>query len=99
MIVVVTENAPARLRGRLSLWLSEVRAGTFVGAYGKRQRERIWQDVTAMIGKGSAVMAWSTTTTESGFDFLVTGDDRRTPVRVDGFALVHFAAQREEEPA
>ncbi len=98
MIVVVTENAPARLRGRLSLWLAEVRAGTFVGAYGKRQRERIWQDVTAMIGKGSAVMAWSTTATESGFDFLVTGDDRRTPVRVDGFALVHFAAQRETEP-
>lgn len=99
MIVVVTENAPARLRGRLSLWLSEVRAGTFVGAYGKRQRERIWNDVTAMIGKGSAVMAWSTTATESGFDFLVLGDDRRTPVQIDGFALVHFAAQREEKPA
>ena len=91
MIVVVTENAPRRLRGRLTLWLSEVRAGTFVGAYGRRQRERMWSDIVAMIGKGSAVMAWSTTATESGFDFLVTGDDRRTPVLVDGFTLVRFA--------
>ena len=91
MIVVVLENAPARLRGRLSLWMSEIRAGTFVGAYGRRQRDRIWSDITALIGRGSAVMAWSTTATESGFDFLVTGDDRRTPVRVDGFALVRFA--------
>lgn len=96
MIVVVTENAPTRLRGRLSLWLSEIRAGTFVGAYGKRQRQRLWDDITAMIGAGSAVMAWSTSATESGFDFLVVGDDRRTPVIVDGFTLVHFAAQRED---
>lgn len=25
--------------------------------------------------------------------------DRRTPVKIDGFALVHFAAQREETSA
>lgn len=49
-----------------------------------------------MIGTGSAVMAWSTTATESGFDFMVVGDDRRTPVTIDGFTLVHFAAQRDE---
>ena len=27
MMVIVVENAPPRLRGRLSLWLAEVRAG------------------------------------------------------------------------
>jgi len=99
MIVIVLENAPPRLRGRLSLWLTEIRAGTFVGTYGRRQRERFWSDITALIGrKGSAVMAWSTTATESGYDFLVTGDDRRVPVLLDGFALVRFAP-REEAPA
>lgn len=90
MIVIVLENAPPRLRGRLSLWLSEIRAGTFVGHYGRRQRERFWAEITAMIGRGSAVMAWSTSATESGFDFLVTGEDRRLPVTLDGFALVRF---------
>lgn len=88
MIVIVTENAPPKLRGRLSLWLSEIRAGTYVGAYGRRERDRLWADVLALIERGSAVMAWSTTASESGFAFLTAGDDRRTPVMLDGFALV-----------
>jgi CRISPR-associated protein Cas2 len=99
MIVVVCENAPPRLRGRLSLKLAEIRAGTFVGQYGRRERERLWSDIEALIGaKGSAVMAWSTSATESGFDFKVIGDDRRTPVRVDGFALVRFAHKEAAAP-
>lgn len=98
MITVVLENAPARLRGRLSLTLHEIRAGVFVGNYGRRQRERIWADVAALIGKGSAVMAWSTTANESGFDFVAIGADRRTPVRIDGFTLVRFA-NREKDAA
>lgn len=89
MLVIVLENAPPRLRGRLSLWLTEIRAGTFVGAYGRRHRERIWSDVKAMIGSGSAVMAWSAPT-ESGFSFDGIGQDRRDCVLVDGFALVNF---------
>jgi hypothetical protein len=31
MLVIVVENAPPRLRGRLGLWLVEVRAGVYVG--------------------------------------------------------------------
>ncbi|WP_440271844.1 type I-E CRISPR-associated endoribonuclease Cas2e, partial [Escherichia coli] len=29
MLVVVTENVPPRLRGRLAIWLLEVRAGVY----------------------------------------------------------------------
>lgn len=36
MIVVVTENVPPRLRGRLAIWLLEVRAGVYVGDTSKR---------------------------------------------------------------
>lgn len=89
MIVIVCENAPARLRGRLSLWLAEVRAGVFVGAYGKRMRERLWAETQALIGDGSAVIAWSAPA-ESGFAFESTGRDRRVCVEIDGFALVRF---------
>ena len=31
MLVIVVENAPPRLRGRLAVWLLEVRAGVYVG--------------------------------------------------------------------
>lgn len=42
MLVIVLENAPPRLRGRLAIWLLEIRAGVYVGNYSRRLREHIW---------------------------------------------------------
>lgn len=88
-MVIVVENAPPRLRGRLSLWLAEIRAGTYVGVYSARNRERIWNETTAMIGDGSACIAWSAPT-DSGFAFDAIGPNRREPVDFDGLTLVKF---------
>lgn len=90
MMVIVVENAPPRLRGRLSLWLAEIRAGTYVGVYNRRVRERIWEEVKLMIGDGNAVIAWSAQT-DSGFAFEAVGVNRREPVDFDGLTLVSFA--------
>lgn len=89
MLVIVLENAPPRLRGRLAVWLVEVRAGVYVGDLSKRVREMIWAQVEDGIEEGNAVMAWSTNT-ESGFDFLTVGTNRRLPVEFDGLKLVAF---------
>jgi len=89
MMVIVVENAPPRLRGRLSLWLAEIRAGTYVGVYSARVRERIWKETCAMIGEGSACLVWSAPT-DSGFDFLAIGPNRRDPDDFDGLTLVRF---------
>jgi CRISPR-associated protein Cas2 len=89
MLVIVLENAPPRLRGRLSLWLAEVRAGVYVGVYSTRTRERIWSEVLALLGDGSAVMAW-VASTDSGFAFQAAGENRRTPVDFDGLTLVRL---------
>ncbi len=89
MMVIVVENAPPRLRGRLSLWFAEVRAGVYVGVYGRRVRERIWDEVKIMIEGGNAVMAWSAGT-DSGFAFECIGENRREPADFDGLTLVRF---------
>lgn len=89
MLVIVVENAPPRLRGRLALWLLEIRAGVYVGKIPRRVREMIWRNVQEGVGDGNAVMAW-TTNTESGFDFLTMGENRRLPVEIDGVKLVSF---------
>lgn len=89
MLVIVVENVPPRLRGRLALWLLEVRAGVYVGDVSRRVREMIWQHVEAGLEEGNAVMAWSTNT-ESGFDFVTLGGNRRIPVEYDGLKLVSF---------
>jgi CRISPR-associated protein Cas2 len=89
MMVIVVENAPPRLRGRLSLWLAEARAGVYVGVYSRRTRERIWDEVRALVGDGSAVIAWDAPT-DSGFAFDTVGANRREPADFDGLTLVRF---------
>lgn len=89
MMTVVVENAPPRLRGRLAVWLLEVRAGVYVGDYGRRTRERIWDEVKASIEDGNAVLVWSAPT-DAGFSFETCGRNRREPVDYDGFRLVAF---------
>jgi len=89
MLVTVVENAPPRLRGRLAIWLLEVRAGVYVGKVSRRVREMIWDQIENGIGDGNAVMAWSTNT-ESGFDFMTLGANRRIPVEMGGIKLVSF---------
>ena len=97
MLVIVVENAPPRLRGRLAVWLLEIRAGVYVGRYSPRIRDQIWAQVEAGIEDGSAVIAWSAPTA-MGFDFQTLGRDRRVPRDFDGLKLVSFLpADHEEE--
>ena len=96
MLVIVVENAPPRLRGRLAVWLLEVRAGVYVGKTSRRVREMIWDQVEKGIEDGNAVMTWSTNT-ESGFDFLTLGKNRRIPKEMDGIKLVSFLPEETPE--
>ena len=92
MLVIVVENVPPRLRGRLGLWLVEVRAGVYVGDVSRRVREMIWTNIEKGVDDGNAVMAW-TSNNESGFDFLTLGTNRRIPIEMDGIKLVSFTSQ------
>lgn len=89
MLVIVLENAPPRLRGRLAVWLLEIRAGVYVGTYSRRVREYIWAQVKDGIEDGNAVIAWKTNT-EAGFEFDTLGANRRLPADWDGVRLVSF---------
>lgn len=87
--VVVTENVPPRLRGRLAIWLLEVRAGVYIGDVSKRTREMIWEQLAAGHEEGNVVMAWASNH-ESGYEFQTLGPSRRIPVEFDGLRLVAF---------
>ena len=88
-LVVVTENVPPRLRGRLAIWMLEVRAGVYIGDVSKRTREMIWEQVADGLEEGSAVIAWASSH-ESGYEFQTIGPNRRMPVEYDGLFLVAF---------
>lgn len=94
MLVIVVENVPPRLRGRLAVWLIEVRAGVYIGKVSRRVREMLWDTVEKGVESGNAVMAWSTNN-ESGFDFATLGANRRIPVEMEGIRLVSFMPNKE----
>ena len=88
-LVVVTENVPPRLRGRMAIWLLEIRAGVYIGDVSRRSREMIWEQLFAGCEDGSVVMAWASNN-ESGYEFQTLGPNRRLPVEFDGLYLVAF---------
>jgi CRISPR-associated protein Cas2 len=88
-IVVVTENVPPRLRGRMAIWLLEVRAGVYIGDVSRRMREMIWEQLQDGHDDGNAVIAWASGN-ESGYEFQTLGENRRVPVDFDGLRLVSF---------
>ena len=89
MLVIVVNNAPPRLRGRLAVWLLEIRAGVYVGNYSRRTREMIWGQVKSEIGDGDGIIAWAARN-DVGYDFDTCGNNRRIPVDLDGLKLVQF---------
>jgi len=96
MLVIVAENIPPRLRGRLSVYFIEVRAGVYLGDASKRVREMLWEEMEGEVSEGNVVMAWSTNT-ECGYDFATLGKNRRLPENFDGFKLVSFFPPDEAE--
>ena len=96
-MVIVLRAAPPRLRGRLSLWFLEIRAGVYVGKVSRRVRDRVWNRVKYEIAAdgGNAVMMWSTNN-EAGYSFETFGDNRRHPVDFDGVQFVSFDPVEDE---
>lgn len=98
MLTVVAENVPPRLRGRLAIWLLEIRAGVYVGDVSRRVREMVWEQACELCGDGNIVMAWAASN-ESGFEFVTFGVNRRIPVDYDGLRLVQFDPPAKDENA
>ena len=89
MLVIVTEMAPPKLRGYLSKWLLEIRAGVYIGDLSVKVREVLWENTQKYIQEGNAIVAWSTNN-EAGYDFDTCGKNRRIPVDFDGIKVVSF---------
>lgn len=89
MLVIAVNNAPPRLRGRLAVWLLEIRAGVYIGNYSRRTREMIWEQVQSLIEQGDAIIAWAAAN-DAGYDFDTCGVNRRVPTDLDGMKLVAF---------
>jgi CRISPR-associated protein Cas2 len=72
MIVLTLERVPVGLRGELSRWLLELRAGVFVGKVSALVRDLLWEEVCQKTKGGSAILVYPADT-EQGFAFRLWG--------------------------
>ena len=62
MVVMVLERVPVSVRGELSRWMLELRAGVFVGTLSAMVRERLWQLTCEKMAGGAGLLVYSTNT-------------------------------------
>ena len=88
MTVIVIDRSTKRLRGVLSRYMLEIRAGLFVGRLDARMRELLWEKAEQLRGKRtSGAMIWRTNNAQ-GFELATFGSDRRTPILYDGLKVI-----------
>ena len=87
MVVIVIDTAPAKLRGELTKWLTEVKPGVFTGQVSAMVRDRLWNKVYENEMFTGAVMLYSMNT-EQGFAMEMCGDPKRRVVDVNGLQLI-----------
>lgn len=93
MMVLIVERVPAGLRGELSRWLLEPKAGVFVGRVSAMVRDRLWERACKGAAGGAVMLIWRVKN-EQGFDFRLWGDASRTITDWEGLKLVTLARDR-----
>lgn len=89
MVVLVLERVPATLRGLLTRWLVEPRAGVFVGKVPARVRDALWRRASIGAAGGAATLIYQTNT-EQGFAVRTAGEGSREFVDFEGLWLVRW---------
>lgn len=95
MLVMILENVPLSLRGELSRWLLEPRAGVFVGYVSAMVRDRLWDKCCQQKNIGGVLQIWATNT-EQHFQMRQAGHTRRKIVEVEGLQLIMLPLDQKE---
>lgn len=89
MVVMILERVPVSLRGELSRWLLEPRAGVFVGSVKSSVRTRLWARVCSGMKGGAGVMLYESNN-EQGFEIEFWGATDRSVVDLEGLKLIQI---------
>ncbi len=89
MVVMILERVPANLRGKVTRWMLEPKAGVFVGTLNAMVREKLWERVCGKIAGGAARLIW-TDNSEQGFTVRFWGATDRWVVNLEGLNLIQI---------
>jgi len=98
LTVIVVERAKPALRGQLTRWMLEVRAGVFVGTLSARVRLKLWDLVRARNPEGGSLLVYRAKN-EQGFAVETYGDTSRSILDIEGLTLVQRPLEAARTPA
>jgi len=87
LLVLIAESAPASLRGELSKWMLEPKAGVFVGRVSAAVRDLLWEKACREVAEGGVTLIYRTNN-EQGFAIRSFGDTSRQIEQWEGLFLV-----------
>jgi CRISPR-associated protein Cas2 len=87
MVIIILQNMKPSIRGELSRWLIEPRAGVFIGNISAMVRDKLWEKIVKSSPKGGGILIHSAQN-EQGFKVLSFGDISRNMVNHEGLTLV-----------
>ena len=89
MVVFILERVSPSLRGQLSRWMIEPKAGVFVGRMPGIVRDKVWEQIGKKAKNGAATLLYSYPN-EQGFAVRVIGEAARTLIEMEGLVLVRI---------
>ena len=87
MVVLILERVSPSLRGLLTRWMIQPRAGVFVGNVSALVRDKLWENAKKRLKRGGAILIHSSNT-EQGFAIRTAGRTDRLIEDFDGLFLV-----------
>lgn len=87
MTVLILEKVPTGLRGELTRWLLEVKAGVFVGNVSTLVREKLWDKVCSKCNGGTCLMIHNSQG-EQGYHIDFWGAANRIVTEWEGLQLM-----------
>jgi CRISPR-associated protein Cas2 len=87
--VIILERVPASVRGELTRWMLEPRAGVFVGRVSAMVRDRLWEYVCGKMKGGAGMMVYSSDS-EQGYTVRYWGETTRKVIDFEGLLLIQM---------
>lgn len=88
MVVLMMDRASPSLRGELTRWMLEPRAGVFVGRVSAMVRDRLWDKVCGEVGEHAGCVMVHDSNAEQGFAIRTYGEPTRAIEDFEGLLLV-----------
>lgn len=88
MVVVIANDLPAAVRGRLKLWFIEVRANVFVSGIKDSVAEKVIDYLIKACPAESGLLVFQRINKTPGYKIWGTGDPNKRIAEIDGYQLI-----------